>query len=206
MTAAKTVAPVYVDAFQKQAPRLPGRLFCAYYDRGGEGVAYHDAADRNQGSGELNPDDGSYLNGFRSDESVGTSYTKAGGVDDHEFNRVDPPMGLLYVGWTEPGNWLRYTVVVERPGFYAASLLYTCPRGGAIGLDIDDFPRCEEIDLPTTYDGADPVVWRQPHHWALFDGIQLGWLSVGVHALTLRTLRQGGMNYAWLDFRRADQR
>ena len=32
---------------------IPGRVECAYYDLGGEGVAYHDTDTTNHGSGEL---------------------------------------------------------------------------------------------------------------------------------------------------------
>ena len=34
---------------------FPGVVRCAYYDRGGEGVAYHDSDTKNNGSGALNP-------------------------------------------------------------------------------------------------------------------------------------------------------
>src|SRR5271165_5616018 len=44
---------------------IPGRVQCAYYDLGGEGIAYHDTTPKNEGSGGLNPADGSYLNEFR---------------------------------------------------------------------------------------------------------------------------------------------
>jgi hypothetical protein len=49
---------------------IPGKVQCAYYDAGGEGVAYHDSDAVNHGSGELNPLDGSYLHGFRVREGV----------------------------------------------------------------------------------------------------------------------------------------
>src|ERR1700728_452182 len=63
---------VYHDGPQK----IPGRVQCAYYDLGGEGVAYHDSDARNNGSGALNPANGTYLNEFRMIEGVDTSYTK----------------------------------------------------------------------------------------------------------------------------------
>jgi hypothetical protein len=44
---------------------IPGRVLCAYYDQGGEGVSYHDTDLQTHGSGELNPADGTYLNEFR---------------------------------------------------------------------------------------------------------------------------------------------
>ena len=39
----------------RRCPENPGRVDCAYYDRGGEGVAYHDVDAKNNGSGVLNP-------------------------------------------------------------------------------------------------------------------------------------------------------
>jgi hypothetical protein len=50
--------------------RIPGRVQCAYYDLGGEGVAYHDSDATNHGSGGLNPANGQYLNEFRMHEGV----------------------------------------------------------------------------------------------------------------------------------------
>src|SRR5215813_9504102 len=55
---------------------IPGRVRCAYYDVGGEGVAYHDIDATNHGSGALNPANGEYLNEFRMHEGVDISYTK----------------------------------------------------------------------------------------------------------------------------------
>src|SRR5580693_3276916 len=67
----------FQDSHYKTAPqRIPGRVECAAYDVGGEGVAYHDSDAVNHGSGELNPANGTYLNEFRMHEGVDTSYTK----------------------------------------------------------------------------------------------------------------------------------
>jgi hypothetical protein len=87
--------------------RIPGRVQCAYFDLGGEGVAYHTLDKRNQGSGGLNPANGTYLNQFRMNEAIGTSYTKYhDAIDLNPFNTVQPPEGELYVGWTTPGEWI----------------------------------------------------------------------------------------------------
>src|SRR6516165_2723771 len=67
----------YYDSVHHGGPqKIPGRVQCAYYDLGGEGVAYHVSTTTNQGSGKLNPANGTYLNEFRMHEGVGTSYTK----------------------------------------------------------------------------------------------------------------------------------
>jgi hypothetical protein len=100
----------YHDSRYRGGPqKIPGKVVCAYYDLGGEGVAYHDTDPKNHGSGELNPADGTYLNEFRIHEGVDTSYTKFNRkpdpVDDNPFDKIVPPADLLYVGWTEPGEW-----------------------------------------------------------------------------------------------------
>src|ERR1700722_9674179 len=80
---------------------IPGRVQCAYYDLGGEGIAYHDTTAKNEGSGGLNPADGSYLNEFRMNEAVDTSYTKFhDAIDNNPYNTVVPEENQLYVGWT----------------------------------------------------------------------------------------------------------
>jgi hypothetical protein len=50
--------PYHDSRSSSGAQTLPGKVLCAYYDLGGEGVAYHDADAKNHGSGELNPPDG----------------------------------------------------------------------------------------------------------------------------------------------------
>src|SRR5215475_3819537 len=70
--------PYSDDRFHGGPQKIPGKVYCAYYDRGGEGIAYHDSDAKNNGSGVLNPADGSYLNEFRMSEAVDISYTKMG--------------------------------------------------------------------------------------------------------------------------------
>jgi len=57
--------PYHDSRYQAGPQKIPGQVLCAYYDLGGEGVAYHDSNPQNQGSRELNPADGTYLNEFR---------------------------------------------------------------------------------------------------------------------------------------------
>ena len=187
--------------FTGGAQKIPGRVYCAYYDLGGEGVAYHDATPVNQGSGGLNPDDGSYLNTFRMGEAVDTSYTKAfDAIDLHPFSVDPPPMGMLYVGWTEPGEWLRYTVDALADGEYGVSLLYTAHNDGGISISVDDDDATGLIPVPSTYDAGDPFDWRQWHHWRLLKACATVTLRAGRHVLTLHTRSAGQMNYGYLDF------
>ncbi len=95
---------------------IPGRVECEFYDEGGEGAAYHDADSINNGSGKLNPANGDMLNEFRMREGVDISFTKAKGIDNNSYNQVEPGLNQLYVGWTEPGEWINYTIKVNETG------------------------------------------------------------------------------------------
>ncbi len=188
------------------AQKIPGVVRCAYYDRGGSGVAYHDADAKNHGSGELNPANGTYLNEFRMGEGVDTSYTKFKRdpqIDDNPFEQVQPPANMLYVGWTEPGEWFNLTVEVAEAGDYTADLLYTSNRGGTISLDINGEAATGPLTIASTFNASDPLAWRQWHHWSIAPGIAKVRLQAGKSVLTVRILTEGNMNLATFAFRRA---
>jgi hypothetical protein len=182
---------------------IPGRVCCAYYDFGGEGVAYHDADAVNHGSGELNPANGTYLNEFRINEGVDTSYTKfhkGTAIDDNPYDQVMPPENQPYVGWTEPGEWFNMTVAVQRACVYTIDLLYTSNRGGTISLDRNGSPLISAINIISTGNAKDPVAWRQWHHWNILTNMAEVKLPKGVSVLTLHIVSEGNMNLAYLDF------
>jgi len=57
-------------------------------------------------------------------------------IDDNPFDKVVPPAGLLYVGWTEPGERFNVSIDVAHSGTYAADSLHIEPRR-------DNISRCE---------------------------------------------------------------
>jgi len=189
------------DRYTSGPQRIPGRVQCAYYDLGGEGVAYHDSDSKNNGSGALNPADGTYLNQFRMNEGVDISYTKFHDqIDNNPYNRVEPPPDQLYVGWTEPGEWFKITVDLARADLYAADLLYTSNRGGTISLDLNGEDATGSITIPSTFNAADPIAWRQWHHWNLLRSAARVHLPAGKSVITVHILTQGNMNLAYFDF------
>ena len=192
--------PFHDSVFSGGPQSIPGRIWCAYYDFGGESVAYHDSDPVNHGSGGLNPADGSYLNEFRINEAVDTTYTKDGEYDNNAYNFVEPPLGMLYVGWTKPGEWIKYTVDVKQAGMYSVHLFYTSHDGGEIALSVNDRDVTGPIKIQSTYREDDPLDWRQWHHWNRMIGIARLDLEQGVQVITLHTVSSGNMNYAYLDF------
>lgn len=195
----------FVDSHHPGVQTIPGRVECAYYDRGGEGVAYHDSDAVNHGSGELNPANGTYLNEFRMHEGVDTSYTKFHDphvqIDNNPYSKILPPPDQLYVGWTVPGEWFNITVNVTHAGTYQGSLLYTSNRGGSISLDVNGKDATGPLNIVSTYNPADPVAWRQWHHWNVLPEFVKLKLPAGRSVLTIHILTEGNMNLAYFDFK-----
>ena len=200
--------PYHDSRYQGGAQAVPGKVICAYYDLGGEGVAYHDSDAKNNGSGALNPANGTYLNEFRMNEGVDTSYTKFGldpKIDDNPYDRVVPPADLLYVGWTVPGEWFNVTVQVAEAGDYSADLLYTSNRGGSISIDVNGEPSTGPLTIVSTFDAAEPVAWRQWHHWNVAPAIAKLHRPAGEAVLTVHIVTEGQMNLAWFDLKKASK-
>jgi hypothetical protein len=191
------------DAVHVGGPqRIPGIVFCAYYDNGGEGVAYHDTEAQNMGSGKLNPADGSYLNEFRQHEGLDISYTKQLNDLDSPCNKVVPPLGLLYVGWNEPGEWFNITVETSNAGEYVADLLYTAQRDATVSVSLNGGP-ATTFPIASTFDAAETIPWRQWHHWNVSRDAFSMKLPKGISVLTLRVVTGGNLNLATFDFRSA---
>jgi hypothetical protein len=137
---------------------------------------------------------------------VDTSYTKFKldpQIDDNPFEQVQPPANMLYVGWTEPGEWFNMTVEVAQAGEYTADLLYTSNRGGTISLDVNGEAATGPLTIASTFNASDPLAWRQWHHWSLAPGIAKVRLPEGKSVLTVHVLTEGNMNLATFELRQA---
>ena len=162
----------YSDEVFKISPQsIPGKLQCEYYDDGGEGVAYHDIDSHNNGSGNLNKG-ADYLSNFRKNEAVDISFTKFhDSIDNSKYNFVQPEESQLYIGWTAPGEWTKYTVEVKKPGLYQVGIMYTANDHGQISLAINDVDVTGPQDILSTFVKDDSLDWRQWHHWNYLENI-----------------------------------
>jgi hypothetical protein len=91
---------------------------------------------------------------------------------------------------------------VAEAGEYSADLLYTSNRGGTISLDVNGESATGPLAIPSTFDPADPIAWRQWHHWNLAPGLAKIKLPKGKSILTVRILTEGQMNLATFDFKK----
>jgi hypothetical protein len=193
-------APLTYKGTEWKTQNIPGKIECEFYDKGGESIAYHDADSINNGSGKLNPANGNFFNEFRMKEGADISYTKSGGIDDNFFSKTKPELNQLYLGWTEPGEWVNYTVKVNKSGLYNIAAIYTCNGGGAIAFDVDGKAVTGSLKIISTHDDADTVAWRQWHHWNKTNSLTSINLTKGIHVLTLHIVEHGQMNFDYFEF------
>jgi len=191
--------------YKSGAQKVPGKLQCEYYDRGGEGVAFHDSDSINSGSGGLNLADGSYLHEFRIHEAVDISYTKFQDppIDNTDYNFVDTEKDQLYVGWTAPDEWTKYTIDVQTEGTYTLDLMYTANQVGTISFSVNDMDVSGPVSIPSTYVAEDTVAFRQWHHWNYIENIAEIQLKKGIQTFTIHTVEIGSMNYDFIHFKLA---
>ena len=189
--------------WEDKIQEIPGKVQCELYDVGGEGISYHDTDSTNNGSGKLNPANGDFFNEFRMHEGVDISYTKTNGTDDNPYNDVMPEMNQLYVGWTVPGEWIKYTVQVRETGTYSIGLMYTANGDGEIEIVNADSISTGMMKVMSTHKDADTLAWRQWHHWNKSDFGNI-MLKRGKQTITLKTISNGNMNYDYLEFTRRD--
>lgn len=174
---------------------IPGKIECALYDLGGEGLAYHDFETNNRGSGGLNltPNHqrshaSPYEWEFRKTEGVDISYTKDFADYNHTKNYYIPEVNQFYVGWTEDDEWLNYTVDVKVAGTYAIDALYA-NSDATILFDIDQ-KKSGTFKLPLNTGNF--------HSWNKAKIGTLTFTEPGLHLLTFHFNK--GNNFAYFEF------
>lgn len=198
--AASAASPVPVipagAALPTRGQVIPGRLECAFYDLGGEGVAHHDTTAINILSAVLNqqaihqrPHATPYHWNFRREEGVDISFVKDFADLNHP-NNPDPPVNQLYIGGTEDGEWCNYTVDVKRTGTYKIVAAY----GNIAGLK----PLRFSVDEKPAAECPCPVITGSMHTWTREEIGTITFPEAGLHLLTLHYER--GYNLGYFEF------
>jgi glucosylceramidase len=129
---------------------IPGRIEAEDYDLGGEGVAYHDTDSENKGG----------------------KYRLAEGVD---IEACSGGCTTYDVGWTQAGEWLKYTAAVTSTDQYTLTArVASAGQGGAFHLESDGVDVSGPMEVPDT--GG----WQ---NWQ--DVVRVVSLSSGTHVLRL---------------------
>ncbi len=188
--------PYHDAVYTNGAQVIPGKVECAFYDLGGEGVAYHDSDAINRGSGELNrqsmhqrPHATPYFWNFRDTEGVDISYVKDF-ADLNHTNLVVPGTNQLYIGWTTNREWCNYTVEVKAPGTYKIKALYSY-QTNTVSFDLNGKPAAV-CHLP--------VATASWHYWNFAEIGTIKLPEAGRQLLTFHYV--WGNNFAYFVFER----
>ncbi len=113
------------DVFSGSPFAVPGVIEFEDYDLGGSMVAFEDADPANLGEA------------YRSDAvDIGPLIDESGGY---------------YVGWTEPGEWLEYTIEVEEAQKVQILLIVAAEtEKGELVLELDELPLTNHLFVPST--------------------------------------------------------
>ena len=150
---------------------LPGTIFGTDYDSGGQLVGYNDNDYKNTGSG-------SYNSGwvYRND-----------GVDIERCS--DSKTNGFNVGWTDTGEWLKFTANIPDSGEYDFSFRFaSTSNNGKFMLDLDETNLIGLTDIPNTGD------WQ---NWQTVKVNNIT-LPAGNHTLKLRFFFNG-FNYNYME-------
>jgi aryl-phospho-beta-D-glucosidase BglC (GH1 family) len=158
---------------------LPGLVFASDYDLGANNFAYFDTDTAN----------------YRTSTQQNTRWNKGGkyrndGVDI--FSCADIVSNGFYVGNTENGEWLNYTVEITENGFYELNIRYATNSDNAkIRIQVGENYISEIQNLPST---------GKMDNWATFsiNGIQF---NKGKSQLKL-LVENGGFNINYLEFKK----
>ena len=189
--------PFQDSLYKSGAQCIPGRVELAYYDLGGEGVAYHDTTPENDGA-KLNhevhdygshwrPGISAYIAFFRENEGVDISYTKDWADFNHP-NKVDPKVNQLYIGWEEDGEWTNYTIDIKAPGKYKIITVY----------GFQDNKSELWLNNKKVLNLVMPENTGNWHYWTQATVGEVTFTQTGLNLLTLKYNK--GSNLAYLDF------
>jgi hypothetical protein len=106
----------------------------------------------------------------------------------------------VYVGWTQPGEWLKYTVQIAQPGTYIfGGKLAAGNKGAKISATFTPVITTGAIEIPTTA-GFRPGV-EVYHVWETLDRLAEVRLPSGTYVMTIRIEGPtAGMNFDYFTF------
>ncbi|HVD97714.1 MAG TPA: carbohydrate-binding protein [Cytophagaceae bacterium] len=144
--------------------QIPGTIEVENYDDGGEGIAYHDNDAINSGGQQ------------RTNQGV-------------DVENVGDVIGTYDVGWTNAGEWMKYTVNVTTTNTYTLQLRAASPGGGSIHVELDGTNISGIISIPAT--GG----------WQTYQTVSVTTpsLSAGLHVLRIYE-ETGGFNLNYITF------
>jgi hypothetical protein len=149
---------------------IPGQLYGSYFDQGGEGVAFHDA-------------DANRWATMRTDAADKAVDMQSFGNVDKDISGTPEPIGGYFIGWTDPGEWLTFTVHVQTAGLYTIDLHLAVGNANcAICLTVNG-TKSDTIKNLAVANTPNAEYW---HNWNLFKNAAEIQLDSGLQVMEWR--------------------
>lgn len=157
-------------AFYGTPVQFPGTLQAEAYNNGGPNVGYSDNSAGNYGDSRLRDDD------------VDIAHrTVNGELSD-------------FVGWTEAGEWLKYSISIAEDAAYDITFCTSAANnGGRLQLSWNDQAYSPEIEIPAT------ASWDEWSTKTIRMDLHAGDYSMKLHWVT------SDVNIDWIEFRKAEE-
>jgi hypothetical protein len=205
-----TGTPFSFDTLLGKPQQIPGIVKAVFFDNGGEGVAFHDAAGNQGGSMRLNASSQQIQADFAVDMQVytGNDWDVVGygtsGQHDSSVTAARPTWHLSWIDASGPasvGDWLKYTVHVKTAGTYYIS--WKQATANANGLQTLTFydgasvktDSIRNIPVCITPPGC-PEVW---HAWTVNANVDTVTLDTGLQVIEINFVT-GSWNFDWMRF------
>ena len=200
------------DTLLGKPQQIPGVVKAVFFDNGGEGVAFHDAAGNQGGSMRLNASNQQIQADLAVDMQSysGNDWDVVGyGTSGQHDSSVTATRQTWHLSWIDAsgpastGDWEKFTVRVNVAGTYSIDFkmaeaydppnlqLLTFYNGTTVRVDsIKNLPKC------ITPPGC-PEVW---HAWTLMANVDTITLDTGLQVVQLAFIT-GSWNFDWMRFR-----
>jgi hypothetical protein len=107
----------------------------------------------------------------------------------------------IYVGWTETGEWLKYTVHVTETGDYLLGGKFAAgDKGAQISVTFSPDIKTGAFEIPTTA-GYQPGV-EVYHVWEKLDNLAVVHLPAGVYVMTVKIESGAGLNFDYFTLKK----
>ena len=180
--AAKSAADYAGKPYTGTPQVIPGIIQAEAYDIGPDTFSYHGEAKKTDC--RTSPD------------SIGLAKFGKGHVTT--TGQPEAP-DQVYVGWTQTGEWLKYTVQVKEAGTYVFGGKFSAgAKGAKISVTFTPQITTGPIEIPTTA-GFQPSV-EVYHVWETLNNLATLNLPAGTYVMTVKIEAVAGMNLDYFTF------
>lgn len=158
---------------------IPGLLFLSNYDLGANEIAYYDV------------DNANYSLSTDSFQAWNSGWSLRNDGVDIEVNNDNTNSNGYHIGFTQKGEWLKYTVNIAETGYYNLNFRYATTQSGCkVKLYLDDVDIAGNINIGNTASWTNFV--NQP--------IRDVYLEGGVHVLKVKIDSNASFNMSSIEF------